>query len=322
MKKEKIKRKIKQITIICPVYNEELNIVRFIESFNEIFLNYKKRYQFSYLFLDNNSVDQTIKILLAERAKFKNISIIKYSRNFGVMKSIFTGIVNLNSETNACAIFDCDLQDPPELLVGMIEKWEEGYQIVYGLRSKRKENFLISFFRNRYKNLEKLLKGKVTQIESGVWFLDKRVITELKLSRFEPYLAGLISRLGFKSTGITYSRNIRRFGDSKFNFLRYIGYAIDGLVSGTIAPLRISVLCGLFISFLSFLMAVYFIYAKFYLGIQFQAGMIATIVILLFGFGLNFIFLGLIGEYLGRIYLNEQDSTTAIIDEFYDKKNN
>ncbi|MDP1665887.1 MAG: glycosyltransferase family 2 protein [Methylobacter sp.] len=303
------------ITILCPVFNEAENVARFVSEFTNVIQPLKQRYSFEFLFVDNCSTDGTLDCLLLLQKQYPNISIIKYSRNFGVMKSIFTGIVNSNS--SACAVFDCDLQDPPELLIEFIKQWASGAKVVYGVRRKRDEGFVIGFLRNIYREIERYIKGYAVTIESGAWFLDERVIRELRMIPFEPYLAGLIARLGFKTAGVPYDRRARLLGQSKFGLMKYFSYAADGLVSGTIVPLRISVFCGIVFSLLSFVLGTYFVVAKLFLGIPFPEGVAAAIVILLFGFGLNFLLLGVVGEYLGRIYMQKESSQTAIIEESY-----
>lgn len=303
------------ITILCPVYNESDNVDRFVREFMCAINLVDKRYSFEFLFADNCSTDDTVKRLLRLQSLHSNIRIIKYSRNFGVMKSIFTGI--LNSNTNACAVFDCDLQDPPELIVDFVNQWEAGAKVVYGVRRKRDEGSLIAILRNVFRNIETFFKGYKVNLESGAWFLDARVIQELRKVPFEPYLAGLIARLGFKSIGVPYDRRKRLYGESKFGFVKYFSYARDGLVSGTIAPLRLAVLFGIIFSLLSFLFGLYFIYAKLFLNINFAAGMAGLIVIVLFGFGLSFFLIGIVGEYVGRIYLEKESSQFAIIEESF-----
>lgn len=303
------------ITILCPVFNEEENVARFVSEFTNVIQTLDQRYSFDFLFVDNCSTDNTLDHLKLLQRQHSNIKIIKYSRNFGVMKSIFTGIVNTSS--HACAVFDCDLQDPPELIIDFIKEWELGAKVVYGVRKKRDEGRTIGFLRSRYRQLETSLKGYKINIESGAWLLDERVVKELQEVPFEPYLAGLIARLGFKSTGVPYERRARLLGQSKFGLIKYFSYATDGLVSGTVAPLRISVVCGVVFSLMSFALGLYFVAAKLFLEIPFSAGMAAAIVILLFGFGLNFILLGVIGEYLGRIYMQKESSQMAIIEETF-----
>lgn len=301
------------IVIVCPVYNESENINIFFEKFKPICETLKSRYNISFLFADNRSTDDTfqkLKILCQQNSNVRNI---RYSRNFGVMKSIYTALIN--ADGNAAAVFDCDLQDPPELLLKFVESWEKGAKVVYGVRMKRDESFIMKVFRNGYRRLKKICNSNKTTLESGAWFLDERVIDEIRHgSRFEPYLAGLIERIGFKSVGIPYERAKRRHGKSKFNKLSYFSYAADSLVSGSIVPLRLSLILGFIFSLGSFVLMIYFIIAKLCLALPFASGVAATIVITLFGFGVNFIFVGIIGEYVGRVYMERELSAPAIID--------
>lgn len=303
------------ITILCPVYNEAENVEYFVTEFSRVINTIDSHYSFEFLFADNCSTDSTVDRLVQLQHLHSNIRIIKYSRNFGVMKSIFTGILNSNS--SACAIFDCDLQDPPELIIDFIKHWENGSKVVYGVRRNRDEGSLIAILRNAYRKIETFFKGYKVNLESGAWFLDQRVVQELRKVPFQPYLAGLIARLGFKAAGVPYNRLRRLHGESKFGLVKYFSYARDGLVSGTIAPLRIAVFFGIIFSLLSFIFGLYFIYAKIFLNITFPTGVAATIVIVLFGFGLNFLLMGIIGEYVGRLYLDKESSQLAIIEDSY-----
>jgi glycosyltransferase involved in cell wall biosynthesis len=308
----------KHIEIICPVYNEIENVENFYHQFSLIIQPLKDRYAISFLFMDNCSNDGTFNKLKEMFEVHDNIRVIKYSRNYGVMKSIFTGLIH--SKGHAVAVFDCDLQDPPCLILEFIKSWESGNKVIYGVRSKRKESFFMGFARKRFRNLETFFKGYKNTLESGAWFLDSRVISELRLRSFEPFLVGLISRLGFKSAGIPYERSVRLKGNTKFGIASYFSYAVDGLVSGTIAPLRLAILLGLLMATLSFVGMIYFLIAKFILGAPFANGVAAIIIITLFSFSINFIFLGIIGEYVGRIYISKEISENAIIDEIIDHK--
>jgi dolichol-phosphate mannosyltransferase len=310
-----MKNNLTTITILCPVFNESENVAHFVASFKNVIEPLEQRYQFEFLFADNCSTDDTLGCLMELQKQYSNIRILKYSRNFGVMKSIFTGIVNSNS--NACAVFDCDLQDPPELIIDFIKEWENGAKIVYGVRRKREEDYLVGFLRKRYRQIETYLKGYKVTVESGAWLLDERVVHELRGVPFEPYLSGLISRLGFRSVGVPYNRRARMHGTSKFGLIKYFSYATDGLVSGTITPLRLAVISGALLSVMSFILAGYFVVAKLFLGVPFATGVAAIIVIQLFGFGLTFLFLGVIGEYVGRLYLAKEASQLAIIEQQY-----
>ena len=233
------------------------------------------------------------------------------------MKSIYTGI--LYSNTDCAVVFDSDLQDPPELLINFIKEWEKDAKIVYGKRTKRVEAKYLTIFRNMFKFLQKKLDNKV-DIESGAWLLDRRVIEELrKKDIFEPYLPGLLSSIGFKTVGIPYERRAREHGESKFNIKKYFLYATDGLVSGSIVPLRLSIWIGVSTSILSIILGIYFILAKFYWNFSFASGVAADITINLFFWGIHFIVIGIIGEYIGRIYLKDDENQMAIIDIEYNK---
>lgn len=310
---------IKSVSILCPVYNESENVVDFFLEFNKCIAPYKDRYQFNYIFVDNNSQDDTCEKIKALCLANKNITLIKYSRNFGYMKSIYTGFIN--STDDACVIFDCDLQDPPNLLLDFIQYWEAGYKVIYGKRATRVESGVFSAFRKIYRRLENSIKGYQVQLETGSWFLDKRVIEELKKAKFDPYLPGLISRLGFKSIGVPYDRGIRKRGKSKVNYPHYFSYARDGLVSGNITPLRLASIFGFLFSATSFLLMFYIILAKLYFEAPFASGVAFTITIILFSFGINFLILGVIGEYLGRIYLERELTQPAIIEEIFRAEN-
>lgn len=309
----------KIITIICPVFNEEKNVQIFYDTFNAL-ISKIDSYDFKFLFLDNRSTDQTYEILKNIANNDHRVTILRYSKNFGVMKSIYTGI--LHCDTDCGVIFDSDLQDPPELLFDFINNWENNNKIVYGKRIKRVEPKYLTISRNIFKFFQRKLDNKV-EIESGAWLLDKRVIQELrKKNIFEPYLPGLLSSIGFKTIGIPYERRAREYGESKFNIKKYIQYATDGLVSGSIVPLRISIWIGISTSVFSLLLGVYFILAKFYWNFSFASGVAADITINLFFWGVHFIVIGIIGEYIGRIYLKDDENQKAIIDIEYNKDKN
>ncbi|QDM17960.1 glycosyltransferase family 2 protein [Tardiphaga sp. vice278] len=310
---------LRRITIFCPVYNEEENVGPFHETFSRVIAPLRSKYEFDFLFADNCSEDSTFEKLSALSEQHGEIGVIRYSRNFGVMKSIYTGI--LSSTGDAVAVFDCDLQDPPELLLRFISAWEAGAKIAYGKRRSREEPKLITVLRRSFRWLESKFQKNRIEIESGAWFLDRRIVSELrKRNRFEPYLAGLLSRLGFASVGIEYDRRQRELGTSKFNIRSYFSYATDGIVSGTVLPLRLAVWLGVAISTISFLAMIFFLFDKFLFGGNFAAGVAANIIITLFNFGINFIFLGIIGEYVGRIYLERDINEPAIIDSRIEPK--
>jgi glycosyltransferase involved in cell wall biosynthesis len=302
----------KTITILCPVYNEIENI----ENFHTIFSQYTKNivgYKFNFIFTDNHSTDGSFEIIRRLSNSYSNVRGYRFSKNFGYMKYIYTGLVY--SCDDACVIFDCDLQDPPSLISEFIEAWESGYKVVYGKRSVRIESNSLGFLRVAYRKFENFVKGYKVEIESGTWFLDKKVVDELRKIQFDPYLPGLISRIGFNTLGISYQRGVRERGSAKGNIPLYLAYARDGLVSGTITPLRLMVVFGAFLSLITFTLMFYFLFAKIFFDAPFASGVAALSTITLFGFGINFIFLGVLGEYIGRIYMEKESRHPAIIEE-------
>jgi len=309
--------KIKQkIGIICPVYNEAENIEIFFNEFTNIFKKNETGFEHEFLFLDNDSEDDSFQIMRRLVEENENVFALRYTSNFGVMKSIYTGILNAPVDWAALAVFDCDLQDPPELVLNLLSEWRNGTKIVFGSRAKRQEGFLYKVLRKAYKRIETAMVGRARKVESGAWLIDRRVIDEIiDRDYFYPYLAGMIEDLGFKTKGIVYNRRARLRGGTKFNLVRYFKYAIDGLLDGSTLPLRFSFFCSLAIAFLAVSLSVYFIVLKFILGKEFQEGVVAIIVLILLNFAFNFLFLGIIGEYIGRIKTSHSHSRPAIIDE-------
>lgn len=302
----------KRVTILCPVFNEVENIGKFYEVFSN-HVQSLKNYDFNFIFCDNHSSDDGFSIIRKLSIENSNVKGIRFSKNFGYMKSIYTGFIN--SKDDACVVFDCDLQDPPSLIDEFLIAWESGFKVIYGKRSTRVESRSLGYLRKAYRRFENFVKGYEVNIESGTWFLDKQVINEMRKIQFDPYLPGLISRLGFNTKGIPYDRKSRERGVAKGNIPIYLAYARDGLVSGTITPLRLMAVFGAAISIVSFVLMFIFLWAKVFMGAPFASGVAALSTITLFGFGINFIFLGVLGEYIGRIYMERESRHAAIIEE-------
>ncbi len=312
-----MKSRKKKICIICPVYNEVDNIVQFYEEFSNVLGALDDKYAFEFLFADNRSTDNSFELLKSLCKIKNNVSIIRYSRNFGVMKSIYTCLIGVDASFDAAAVFDCDLQDPPALLVSFISEWEKGVKLVFGRRVKRDEPIYLGWLRKLYRSIE-----RTPTIESGAWFLDKRLLAELKRKRrFEPFLPGLIAKLGFSTSSVDYDRIKRHRGTSKFNLAGYFGYATEGLIGGTTAPLRIALYVGFAMLVLTMLLAIYIFVAKVFLGHAFAAGVAASILISSLGIAVNLLLLGVIGEYVGRIYKLPEIHEPAIIDELIKSEN-
>jgi len=303
---------MKTITILTPTYNEENNVKQLYEEVKKIFNNLKN-YKYEHLFIDNNSSDNTVKILKEIAKNDKNVKIIVNSRNFGHIRSPFYGLLQTNSD--AVMILAADFQDPPELIPEFIKKWEEGYKIVVGVKNKSKENILMFMLRKIYYNLIKKLSEDVEQIKNftGFGLYDRQIIEILKkLNEPYPYLRGIISEIGFERAEIYYTQNKRREGKSKNNFYTLYDMAMTGIVNYSKIPLRISIFIGFFVAILSLLVAlIYFVY-KLILWNQFQLGMAPLVIGLFFFSSVQLIFIGILGEYIGAIYTQVKNRPLVI----------
>lgn len=306
---------MKKISIVVPVYNEEENIQTLYDRVDKISKLLIDTYEFEFIFTDNHSEDNSFFILKQLSEIDPRIKIIRFSRNFGYQRSIITGYSFASGE--AAIQLDCDLQDPPELLIEFLTLWEQGYQVVYGIRKERKEGWIINTTRKIfYRLIDRISADKLPHDAGDFRLIDRCIIDELKKIRdASPYIRGLIASLGFKQIGISYSREARKAGKSKFNLSHLFQLAIDGIVSHSVIPLRMATYLGFLITIGALLLTLVFIYGRFYGSGNWPRGFATTTVLILFGIGLNGLFLGIIGEYLGRIYLQIKIRPLVIIEK-------
>lgn len=310
---------MKRISILIPVYNEEENIFPLYTALKPILETLNISYQIELLFTDNCSNDNTFAKLeeLTKIASSNNINIkvLRFSRNFGFQKSIHTAYIN--STGDAAVQIDCDLQDPPELILSFVKKWEEGYAVVYGIRKTRKEGFFITSLRKVfYFIIDQLSEDKLPRDAGDFRLVDKAVIEELKkIEDQNPYLRGSIATMGFKQIGIEYDRAARQRGESKFPLKELIKLALDGILNHSILPLRMATYIGLIVSFITFIGIFVYSFRRLFFHHEWPAGFTTTTVLLLLSISLNALFLGIIGEYLGRIYHQVKKRPITIIEK-------
>jgi polyisoprenyl-phosphate glycosyltransferase len=293
------------ISICIPVYNEELNIEPFYRRVSSVIDGLSDRYRFEILFTDNHSSDTTFARLAELSRRDCRVRVIRFSRNFGFQRSILTNYMNARGE--AAIQLDVDLQDPPELIVDFLRYWEEGYKVVYGIRRERpNESVWLHGMRKAFYRLVDYLSEETLPHDAGDFRLvDRCVLDQLKLvSDQQPYLRGLIASMGFRQTGIVYDRSAREFGSSKFNLVRLFGLALDGILQHSVIPLRIATFLGLIMSGLAALGAIYYLLAKLFFGADWPPGVATSTLLTLLSIGMNALLLGIIGEYIGRIYKN------------------
>ncbi|MGA9567921.1 MAG: glycosyltransferase family 2 protein [Candidatus Korobacteraceae bacterium] len=302
------------ISICVPVYNEERNVRLVYESLLSILAGVGDRYDFEFLFTDNHSTDRTFAALTELASLDPRVRAIRFSRNFGFQRSILTAYNNARGD--AAVQIDCDLQDPPSLILEFLEKWESGYQVVYGVRTARKESWGMNTTRKIFYRLIDSLSDDPLPHDAGDFrLIDRRVLDQLlKFDDYQPYLRGAIASLGFEQIGIPYSRAERQHGESKFSFGELIGLALDGIFNHSVVPLRIATYLGLLISVVTFLGIVCYGIGRLVFGANWPPGFASVIVLILGSLSLNALFLGIIGEYLGRIYRQVKRRPLTIVE--------
>ncbi|OGS45221.1 MAG: hypothetical protein A2539_10345 [Elusimicrobia bacterium RIFOXYD2_FULL_34_15] len=306
---------MKKISVVTCIYNEEATINEVYEVIKKTFFGLSEKYDYEHIFMDNCSTDNTINILRDIAAKDKRVKVVTYSKNFGPIKNEFFGYTFATGD--AVVGFEGNLKDPAELIPAFITKWEEGYEVVYGVRNKTRDNFLMSFMRKTFYKLCSSLSEEPLPLNAGVFRLtDKKVVDELiKIDDYKPYVRGLITTIGFKQIGINYERNARPRGKSKSNLTYLIDFAINAFISYSIIPIRICTYIGVILSVISFLIAlIYAVIKIFFWNIQ-APGIATVIVLVLFFSGIQMFFLGVIGEYIGAIHSQVRKKPFVVIKE-------
>ncbi len=296
------------LSVVVPVHNERENIDIFLERIEGILANLVEELAGSYeiICVDDGSSDGTVERLLYHRERNPCIKIISLSRNFGKEIALSAG---LDHSLGAAVVpIDVDLQDPPEVIPQLFEKWLEGYDVVYATRDTRTSDGFTkrttsSWF---YRVYNRLSDTTIPNDTGDFRIMDRRVIDAVRvLPERNRFMKGLFSWVGFRQIGVTYHREARAFGKSKWKYWQLWNFALDGITSNSTLPLRIWTYLGLFISFVAFGYAGFLIIRLLVLGVD-TPGYASLMVSVLFLGGINLLTLGIIGEYLGRIYTEAQ----------------
>lgn len=301
------------VTISIPVLNEEGNIERLLQRLDGLALT-ETNYRFEFLFTDNASTDRTFELLADAANRDPRVRALRLSRNFGFQRSILTNY--LNARGDAAVQIDADLQDPPELVSEFLRAWEQGYKVVYGVRKRRPELFLVRWSRFLYYRLVRWLSDTPLPVDAGDFrLIDRVIITELRNIREQtPYLRGSIANLGYPQKGIPYDRSARKAGRSKFRFFQLVGLGLDGITSQSTRPLRLITLFGVIISIVASVGALFYLYYFLVSSDGPPAGFTTLTLIGLVSLGLNALFIGMLGEYIGRIFNNTRGLPIALVE--------
>ncbi len=304
---------MKKISIITGAYNEESSVESVYQAVNKTLQPLSGIYEYEHIFLDNCSTDGTLSILRRLAAADKRVKVLSYSKNFGPIKTELVGYCYASGD--AAILYDANLKDPCELIPVFIKKWEEGFDVVYGVREKTKDSFLMLFMRKSfYKICNWLSEDPLPENAGGFRLMDRKVINELKkIDDYKPYLRGLISTLGFRQLGIPYERRARSKGRSKSNLGYLFDFAINAIISHSILPIRACTYVGGILAVTSFITAfVYGILKLMYWNIQ-APGIATLIILVLFFSGIQLFFLGVIGEYVGAIHAQVRKKPFVIV---------
>ena len=304
------------VSIVVPVYNEEHAIGPYLAAIGPAVEASGLRCEF--VFVDDGSRDSTIDVLRAHQKSDPRIRIVRLSRNFGKEAAVTAGLDLARGDV--VVPMDVDLQDPPSLLPQLLEKWREGFDVVYGVRVSRTtdtglKRMTAGWF---YRLFNRVSSVPIPENVGDFRLLDRRVIEALKLfPERNRFLKGLFAWVGFRSVGVPYSRAERVSGKTTWNYWKLWNFALDGITGFSTVPLRIWVYFGALVSFLGFAYALYLVVRVFTIGIDAPGYSSIMVAILVFG-GLQLLSLGLLGEYVGRIFSEVKQRPIYVVDRLWE----
>lgn len=309
---------MKKITILVPCYNEEEVVEEFYNRTSCV-IKQIKAYDFEILFVNDGSIDKTVDILKKLRVIDSRVSYIDLSRNFGKEIAMIAGIDHIDSD--AMIVMDADLQDPPELIEDMLCAWEQGYKdICAKRRSRAGESWLKKWTSHTYyKLLQKVTRIPVQPDVGDFRLLDKQCVEALKLMReSQRYTKGMFSWIGFEKKEILFDRDARAAGITKWNYYKLCNLAIEGITSFTIAPLRCASILGCILAVLAIVyMSIIVLKTLIYGGDV--DGYASLISVVLFIGGVQLLFLGIMGEYIGRIFNESKGRPLYFVKEYNER---
>jgi glycosyltransferase involved in cell wall biosynthesis len=308
---------MKKITILIPAYNEEQVLPMLKDRLYSLGESLPK-YNLEFLFVNDGSRDGTMQFIRDWAEEDTRVSYVNFARNFGKEAGMIAGFDHIKSD--ATVIIDADLQDPPELIPDMIKLWEEGYDDVYARRRTRDGETWLKKKTSEwyYKVLQKSTRIPIQRDTGDFRLLSMRCVEALtKLRESERNTKALFSWIGYRKKEILYDRDPRAAGETKWNYAKLVELALDGITSFTVAPLRIATFFGILISFAAFVYIAYLLIRPFF-GVATVAGYSSTMAVILFLGGVQLLSLGIIGEYVGRIFKETKNRPLYLVEEYHD----
>ncbi|MBC2371521.1 glycosyltransferase family 2 protein [Listeria booriae] len=297
---------MKQICILIPTYNEQEALPYLYERLNRI-TNQLTNYAFTFLFVNDGSTDDTLATIKKLQQQDYRVRFVNLSRNYGKEIAMIAGFDHACAD--ATILLDADLQDPPEIIVQMLEYWESGYEDVYAKRISRKGETWFKKWSSKkyYEVLQKMATIDIPKDTGDFRLLDRKCVEALKeIRESQRYTKGLFSFVGFKKKEILFERDARVAGSTKWNYKKLFQLAIDGITSFSVAPLRLASIAGASILIITMLTLLFIFIESIFLG-RAPTGTMGIITVILFLGGVQLISIGLLGEYIGRIFMETKN---------------
>jgi len=304
-----------ELSVVVPLYNEELNIDYLFERLVTVLSRLNMKYEI--ICVNDGSKDNTLERLIEYHHQNPEIKVVNLSRNYGKEIALSAGLDYANG--NAVVPIDADLQDPPELIVELVEKWREGYDVVYATRRSREgESWVKRFTANVfYRTLDSISSVPIPRDTGDFRLLDRRVVDALKqMPERNRFMKGLFAWVGFKQTSVLYDRPSRYKGETTWNYWQLWNLAIDGFTSFSFIPLKVWSYIGLLVAMPSFFYATFLVIRTLIFGVDFP-GYASIMVAILFLGGVQLVSLGIIGEYIGRVYEEVKRRPLYLVRESY-----
>lgn len=314
---------MKKISIVSPCYNEEDNVENCYETVKKLMSEKLGQYSYEHVFADNNSSDNTVNILRELAQKDENVKVVVNARNYGPFRSTFNALKYTQGD-GVLVMLPVDLQDPPELLETFVKYWEEGYLKVYGVREERQESRLMRFIRGRYyKLVSRFANINIPLNTAEFQLLDRQVIDSLlQYQDYYPYIRGMIANVGFdnRAKAVPYKWKERKAGISKNRLYALIDQALNGIISFTNVPMRLGMFLGVGLSAAALFYSAYQLIVNILSPNTAQPGIVTLIVALFFFSGIQFLLIGIIGEYISAIHSQVRHKDIVVEQELMNLK--
>ena len=306
----------KLISYVFPIYNESGNIDLLYNTLGPL-LDEHKKYDYELIFINDGSHDNSLELLTTLQSKDPRITVIDFSRNFGHQIAVTAGLDHAKGD--AIIIMDSDMQDPPSVSFELIEKWVEGYDVVYAQRRSRKDTFFKKLTADMfYRVLQKLADIEIPRNTGDFRLIDRKVVNEMKrFKEHNRFLRGLVSYVGFKQVAVQFDRDERNAGETGYPLKKMLKFAADGIFSFSTYPLKLISNVGFMIAGLAFIGILYAVGLKIFDPSIVVPGWTFIVISVLFVGGIQLIMLGVLGSYIGRIYTETKSRPLYMISKIY-----